>query len=57
MTLKSEFFNFQLKRKLYQHSCAEFHGDSNGDGFKAEKGMLTPHLALIDLDDPKVGNI
>ena len=33
MTPKMEFFNFVLEQKLDRHSSAEFHSDSDGDGF------------------------
>ena len=35
-----EFFNFGLKQKLEQHSCVEFHSDSDGDGFNFPKPQL-----------------
>ena len=37
MTPKTEFFNFELKQKLDQHSCVEFHSDSDGNGFNVQK--------------------
>ena len=42
MTPKMKFFNFGLERKLDQHSSVEFHGDSDGDGLKAQKPMIDP---------------
>ena len=35
-----EFFNFGLEQKLDHHSSVEFHGDSDGDGFKAQKPTI-----------------
>ena len=43
-----EFFNFGLEQKLDHHSCIEFHSDSDGDGFKAQK-------PIIHLNDLKNG--
>ena len=40
-----DFFKFGLEQKLNHHSCVEFHGDSDGNGFKAEKPIIDP---LID---------
>ena len=37
-----EFFNFGLEQKLDQHSCVEFHSDSDGDGFNFPKPQLNP---------------
>ena len=37
-----DFFKFGLKQKLYHHSCVEFHDDSDGDGFKAQKPIIDP---------------
>ena len=37
MTPKMEFFNFGLEQKLDQHFCVEFHNDSDGNGFNAQK--------------------
>ena len=42
MTPKMEFFNFGLEQKLDRHSCAEFHSDSNDDGFNFSKPQLNP---------------
>ena len=42
MTPKMEFFNFGLEQKLDPHSCVEFHSDSDGNGFKAQKPMIDP---------------
>ena len=46
MTPKTEFFNFELKQKLNQHSRPEFHGDSDGDGFKAQKRIIDRLIGL-----------
>ena len=35
-----ECFNFGLEQKLDQHSCVEFHGDSDGNSFKAQKLVI-----------------
>ena len=32
-----DFFKFGLEQKLDHHSSVEFHGDSDGDDFKAQK--------------------
>ena len=37
-----KFFNFGLDEKLDQHSWAEFHGDSDGDGFHAQRPIVDP---------------
>ena len=37
-----DFFKFGLKQKLDRHSCVEFHGDSDGNGFEAEKSIIDP---------------
>ena len=37
MTPKLEFFNFGLEQKLDHHYSVEFHSNSDGDGFKAQK--------------------
>ena len=37
-----EFFNFLLQQKLDSFSCAEFHNDSDGDGFNFLKPQLNP---------------
>ena len=42
MTPKIEFFNFGPEQKLDQHSCVEFHSDSDGDGFNLPKPQLNP---------------
>ena len=42
MTPKMEFFNFRLEQKLDHRSCAEFHSDSDGDGFNFLKPQLNP---------------
>ena len=50
-----EFFNFGVEQKLDQHFHAQFHSDSDNDGFKAQKRMIDPLIGLIDLNDPKNG--
>ena len=43
-----EFFNFGLEQKLDHHSCVEFHGDSDGDGFNYfRKPQLNPQNAPL----------
>ena len=42
MTPKMEFFKFGLEKKLDNHFCVEFHGDSDGNGFKAQKPIIDP---------------
>ena len=42
MTSKMEFFNFVLERKLDRRSCAEFHSESDGDGFNFLKPQINP---------------
>ena len=39
---KNGLFKFGLEQKLDHHSCVEFHGDSDGDGFKAQKPIIDP---------------
>ena len=46
MTPKMEFYNFGLEQKLDQHSCVEFHSDSDGDVFKAQKPLIDPLIGL-----------
>ena len=46
MTSKTEFFNFELKQKLNQHSWPEFRGHSDGDAFKAQKPIIDPLIGL-----------
>ena len=46
MTSKTEFFTFELKQKLNQHSWPEFRGDSDGDAFKAQKPIIDPLIGL-----------
>ena len=46
MTSKTEFFNFELKQKLNQHSWPEFRGDSDGDAFKTQKPIIDPLIGL-----------
>ena len=45
MTPKMEFFNFGLEQKSDHHSLVEFHGDLDGNGFKAQK-LITDLLTL-----------
>ena len=40
-----DFFKFGLEQKLDHRSCAEFHGDSDSNGLKAQKPIIHP---LID---------
>ena len=43
-----EFFNFGQEQKLDRHSCVEFHGDSDGDGFNFPKPELnSPRCPLV----------
>ena len=37
-----DFFKFGLEQKLDHHSYEEFHGDSDGNGFKARKPIIDP---------------
>ena len=37
-----DFFKFGLEQKLDHHSCVEFHGDPDGNGFKAQKLIIDP---------------
>ena len=37
-----DFFKFGLEQKLDHHSCVEFYGDSDGNGFKAQKPIIDP---------------
>ena len=45
-------FNFGLEQELDHQSCVKFLGDSDGNGFKAQKPIIDP---LIGLNDPKNG--
>ena len=45
-----EIFNFQLEQKINHHSSVEFHGESNGGIFKAQKCDNNSLIALIDLN-------
>ena len=47
MTPILEFFNFGLEQKLDQHSCVEFHSDSDSDGFNFPKPNLAPQNAPL----------
>ena len=42
-----EFYNFGLEQKLDRHSSAEFHSDSDGDGFNSLKPQLNPPKCLL----------
>ena len=44
-----DFFKFGLEQKLDHHSCVKFHGDPDGNGFKAQKLIIDP---LIDPNWP-----
>ena len=44
MTAKMEFSNFGLDQKLDHHSCVEFHSDSDGNGFTAQKPIIDPQI-------------
>ena len=37
-----DFLKFGLDQKLDHHSCVEFHGDSDGNGFIAQKPIIDP---------------
>ena len=37
-----DFFKFGLEQKLVRHSCVEFHSDSDGDSFNAQKPIIDP---------------
>ena len=41
---KMDVFKFGIEQKLEldHNSCVEFHGDSDGDGFKAQKPIIDP---------------
>ena len=43
---KRRNFNFELEQKLDHHFHAEFHSDSDGDGFKAQKPINDPLIGL-----------
>ena len=45
-----EIFNFELEQKIDHHSSVEFHGESNGCIFKAQKLNYNSLIALIDLN-------
>ena len=45
-----EIFNFQLEQRINHHSSVEFHGESNGGIFKAQKLNNNSLIALIDLN-------
>ena len=42
MTRKMEFFNFGLEQKLDYYPCAEFHAESDSDGFNFLRLQLNP---------------
>ena len=46
MTPKMECFIFGLEQKLDRHSCVEFYGDSDGDGFTTQKPIIDPLIGL-----------
>ena len=35
-----DFFKIALEQKLDHHSCVEFHGDSDGNGFNAQNPII-----------------
>ena len=37
-----DFFKFGLEQKLDHYSCVEFHGDPDGNDFKAQKPIIDP---------------
>ena len=41
-----QFVSFELEQKLDHQFHAKFHGDSDGDGFKAQKPLIYPLIAL-----------
>ena len=41
-----EFYKFGLEQKLDQHFSVEFHSDSDGDVFKAQKLLIDPLIGL-----------
>ena len=41
-----EFVNFGLEQKLDQHSYVKFHGESDGNGFNAQKRKIDPLIGL-----------
>ena len=45
-----EIFNFELEQKIDHHSSVEFHSESNGGIFKAQKLNYDSLIALIDLN-------
>ena len=40
-----DFIKFGLEQKSNHRSCVEFHSDSDGNGFEAQKPIIDP---LID---------
>ena len=48
-----EIFYFELEQKIDHQSSVEFHGESNGGIFKAQKLNYNSLIALIDLNDLK----
>ena len=47
MVPEMEFFIFALEQKLDQHSCVQFHGESDSDGFNFLKTQTNPHALLV----------
>ena len=45
-----EIFIFDLEQKIGHHFSVEFHGESNGSIFKAQKLNNNSLIALIDLN-------
>ena len=45
-----EIFNFKLEQKINHHSSVEFHGESNGGIFKAQKLKNNSLITLIDIN-------
>ena len=41
-----EFFNFVLEQKLDQHSYVEFHRNSDGNGYEAQKPVIDLLIGL-----------
>ena len=51
MTPKMIFYCYGPEQKLKQHHCVEFHSDSDGDGFKAQRPIID---LLIGSNRPKL---
>ena len=45
-----EIFNFELEEKVNNQYNAEFHGDSDGNGFKVQKLKINTLITLIGLN-------